>query len=418
VNLQTYNVAIIGGGAAGMMAAIAASENGKKVVVIEKNKQLGKKLLITGKGRCNITNYCDVKELIANCPRNGRFMTNAFYHFNSFQTIDFFHNLGLQTKIERGNRVFPQSDKASDVVKVLQLKLTELKVDIINQPAKKLVKTAKVFAVQLQNGQNIRAEKLIIATGGKSYPATGSTGDGYKFAKSFGHKLTRFQPSLVPLEAKYFIDTNQKNIPQLNVNQLQGLSLKNVAIEVWHENTKLYEDFGEMLFTHFGVSGPIILSASSHLRQINSHLLKIDLKPALDEAKLDKRLVREFEQNSNKQLQNILKNLLPKKMIPVFLQLVAINPEIPANRITKAQRKQIGWQLKNLWLKLEKFRPIHEAIITSGGVEVSQIDPQTMESKLVPGLYFAGEVLDVDAYTGGFNLQIAWSSGFVAGNSV
>lgn len=416
--MQTYNVAIIGGGAAGIMTAIAAAENGKKVVVIEKNKQLGKKLLITGKGRCNITNYCDVKELIANCPRNGRFMTNAFYHFSAFQTIDFFNNLGLETKIERGNRIFPRSNKASDVVKVFQRKLTKLNIEIINQPAKKMMKTAKLFVVQLQNGQNIRAEKLIIATGGKSYPATGSTGDGYKFARSFGHKITRFQPSLVPLEAKYFVDGKQKIIPKLNVNQLQGLSLKNVAIEVWQGNSKLYEDFGEMLFTHFGVSGPIILSASSHLRQINSYLLKIDLKPALDEAKLDKRLVREFQENSNKQLQNILKNLLPKKMIPLFVHLIDINPEIAANKITKTQRKQIGWQLKNLWLKLEKFRPIHEAIITSGGVDVKQIDPQTMESKLVPGLYFAGEVLDVDAYTGGFNLQIAWSSGFVAGDSV
>ncbi|MCF7792988.1 MAG: NAD(P)/FAD-dependent oxidoreductase [Candidatus Cloacimonetes bacterium] len=435
-----YDVMVIGGGAAGMMAAGFAAKSGKRTILIEKNPVLGKKLLITGKGRCNITNYCDVHELVENIPINGKFLINTFYQFNSYDTISFFSDLGLEVKIERGNRVFPASDKAKDVVQVLIKYIHKNKVEVLHTAVESVMKFGSLFAAKLINGEVVRAEKLIIATGGKSYPGTGSTGDGYKFAREFGHKLTRFKPSLVPIEAKQFVkpcewsqtftmvgekhstigeDSQKKPFARsIRIPALKDLGLKNVKIRIIDRNSKIvYEDFGEMEFTNYGVTGPIILSASSHLRKIEDHILSIDLKPALSEEKLDLRLQREFQNNSNKQFKTILKNLLPIKMIPVFNILLNIPENKKGAEITKPERSNLLYLLKNFQIELEKFRPIQEAIITSGGVNVKEIDPKTMESKLVPGLFFAGEILDCDAYTGGFNLQIAWSTGFVAGNS-
>ncbi|MBC8416158.1 MAG: NAD(P)/FAD-dependent oxidoreductase [Candidatus Cloacimonetes bacterium] len=443
-----YDVIVIGGGAAGLMAAGTAVKHGRKTLLIEKNPVLGKKLLITGKGRCNLTNYCDVPELIENIPRNGKFLINAFHRFSSEDTVSFFNDLGLATKIERGNRVFPASDKAKDVVERMIKYTIGNGVEVIHNAAREIMKFGNLFAVKLINDDVLRSEKIIIATGGKSYPGTGSTGDGYKFARQLGHKTTRFKPSLVPIEANEFLkpcewlktfamvedqtlhniheDTTtltevsqaQPSVRSYHVTDLQDLTLKNVGISLLNKNgKKVYKDFGEMLFTHFGVSGPVILSASSHVKKIEEHTLVIDLKPALDEEKLDLRLQRDFKENSNKEFQNILKNLLPSKMIPVFIELSGIPAKRKAHQINREERKQIGFLLKNLTIKLEKFRPIKEAIITSGGVEVKEINPKTMESKIVSGLFFAGEVIDVDGHTGGFNLQIAWSTGFVAGMS-
>lgn len=409
-----YDLIVIGGGAAGMMAAGVAAKNGNRTILIEKNPVLGKKLMITGKGRCNITNYCDVPELIENIPTNGKFLTNAFYQFDAYAAISFFSDLGLEIKIERGNRVFPESDKAKDVVQALIKFIHQNKVEVLHTAVDSVMKFGSLFAAKLINGEVVRSEKMIIATGGKSYPGTGSTGAGYKFAREFGHKITRFKPSLVPIEAMQFYPVNKR----VGIPALQGLSLKNTTISILDKNgKKVYEDFGEMLFTHFGVSGPMILSASSHIGKIDEHILKIDLKPALDEKMLDLRLQKEFSASPQKQFQNILKNLLPAKLIPVFIILSCIPAEKKAGQISKEERKRTLDLLKNLQIKLDKFRPIQEAIITSGGVNVNDIDPKTMQSKLVPGLYFAGEILDCDAYTGGFNLQIAWSTGFAAGNN-
>ena len=418
--MKVYDVIVIGGGAAGMMAAGIAAKNGLDVTLIEKNAVLGKKLLITGKGRCNITNLCYERELIENTQVNGKFLTNAFYQFNSFATIDFFNELGLETKIERGNRVFPESDKAKDVVKTLIKFVSKNKVNIVHKAAIDLMKVGEIFAAKLVDEDVIKAKKLIIATGGKSYPGTGSTGDGYKFARKMGHQITNFYPALVPINAKRIERLKDcENSVGCDVKDLQGLSLKNTAIKIVTKSGKtIHEDFGEMLFTHFGVSGPIILSASSHIRKIDGHKLVIDLKPALSEQKLDRRLQRDFTEQSNKQFKNILRNLLPKKMIPIIINTSGIHKDKPANQITKEERIFIVRALKNLTIKLDKFRPIAEAIITSGGVDVNQINPKNMESKLVAGLFFAGEILDCDAYTGGFNLQIAWSTGFAAGSSV
>jgi predicted Rossmann fold flavoprotein len=417
--MENYDVIVIGGGAAGMMAAGTAAKNGKRVILVEKNPVLGKKLLITGKGRCNITNYCDVRELIENVPVNGKFLTNTFYGFNSYDAVAFFNDNGLETKVERGNRVFPTTDKAMDVVEVLMKFIYKYKVNVLHSSATDVMQFGKIFAVKLENNEVIKAGKLIIATGGKSYPSTGSTGEGYKFARNFGHKITKFKPSLVPIIAKgIFPLKDVHNSKGSNVKDLQGLSLKNTAIKIVDAKGKtVYEDFGEMLFTHFGVSGPMILSATSHIRDLDGHRLVIDLKPALTIEKLDERLQRDFKEFSNKQFKNILKNLLPKKMIPIIQQLSGIYEDKPVHQITGKERKNLITALKELTIQLIKFRPISDAIITSGGVDVSQINPKTMESKLVPGLYFAGEVLDCDAYTGGFNLQIAWSTGYAAGNS-
>jgi predicted Rossmann fold flavoprotein len=411
------DIIVIGGGAAGMFAAGFAGKNGKNVTLIEKNPILGKKLLITGKGRCNITNNCDVKELIANIAVNGKFLTNVFYGFPSADAVSFFEEVGLQVKTERGNRVFPVSDKAADVVKALEGFLHQHNVKSITVAVKDIKKFGNIFAVRLVDDTVLRTQKVIIATGGKSYPGTGSTGDGYKFARDFGHNITKIKPALVPIEAKDFV-IHGKTITNVQVADLQGLSLKNAAIKITDNADKtIYKDFGEMLFTHFGVSGPMILSASSVVKKIDNHKLSIDLKPALDEKQLDARIQRDFKLNSNKRYENILKFLVPKKLIPVIIQLSGIEPEKQVNQINKSERRNLVYLLKNLNVRLEKFRSIKESIITSGGVDVKEINPKNMESKLIEGLYFAGEVIDCDAYTGGFNLQIAWSTGFAAGNS-
>jgi len=417
--MENYDVIVIGGGAAGMMAAGTAAKNGKRVILIEKNPVLGKKLLITGKGRCNITNHCDVPQLIENVPVNGKFLTNAFYGFSSYDTVSFFNEAGLETKVERGNRVFPASDKAMDVVEILMKFIYKHKVNVLHSSAAEVMQFGKIFAIKLENNEVVKGEKLVITTGGKSYPTTGSTGDGYKFARDFGHSVSKFKPSLVPIIAKRIFPVERSaNSKGCNVKDLQGLSLKNTAIKIIDSKGKtVYEDFGEMLFTHFGVSGPMILSATSHIRALDGHKLVIDLKPALSEDKLDERLQRDFKEFSNKQFKNILKNLLPKKMIPIIQQISGIPEEKPVHQITGKERTNLITSLKELTIQLNKFRPISDAIITSGGVDVSQVNPKTMESKLVPGLFFAGELLDCDAYTGGFNLQIAWSTGYAAGIS-
>jgi len=404
-SLDIEKIIVIGGGASGMIAAGIAAERGLDVTLIERNPNLGKKLLITGKGRCNLTNYCDVKELIQNVPTNGKFLTNAFYRFSAFDTIEFFHKLCLETKIERGNRVFPKSDKAVDVVFCLEYFMKKNKVKILHNKVKNINKKSDKFEITITGNETLTCDKVIIATGGKSYPGTGSTGDGYQFAQKFGHRIIPFRPSLVPIESKDI------------VKSLQGLPLKNVSIQIYDKNNEIvYNDFGEMLFTHFGVSGPIILSASSHVRKLDNHILIIDLKPALSSEQLDRRIQRDFQNNPNKYFENVLKFLLPKKLIPIIIELSEINGKKQVNQITKEERKRLIHLLKNLTIKLEKFRSIKEAIITSGGVDVNEINPQTMESKLVKGFFFAGEILDVDAYTGGFNLQIAWSTGFVSGS--
>ncbi|KXZ40305.1 hypothetical protein SAMN05661008_00141 [Alkalithermobacter thermoalcaliphilus JW-YL-7 = DSM 7308] len=401
-------VVVIGGGAAGMMAAGTAASRGLDVTLIEKNNILGKKILITGKGRCNITNSTDIEGFIKNTPVNGKFLYSAFYTFTNEDTIRFFNNLGVQTKVERGGRIFPISDKSKDVVIALEKYMKKNNVKIINDKVTEVVsKDNKISHVQLSNGQQIYCDSVIIATGGASYPATGSTGDGYKFAKENGHTIVPLKPSLVPLETK-----------EEWVKDLQGLSLKNVSIKVFNKkDKKVYEDFGEMIFTHFGVSGPIILSASSYMKKIEeeNYRLVIDLKPALSYEQLDKRVQSDFSKYINKIYANSLNDLLPKKLIPVIIQLSGIPKDKVVNEITKKERLDLVHLLKNLTVNIKSYRPLKDAIITSGGVKVSEINPSTMESKLVKGLYFAGEVIDVDAYTGGFNLQIAFSTGYLAG---
>ena len=425
-------VIVIGGGPAGMMSAISSAENGNKVIIIEKNKTLGKKLLITGKGRCNITSSIEMEDFIKNIPGNGKFLYSSFQNFTNTDIIKLLNAQGLQTKVERGNRVFPVTDKSEDVLKCFIKRIKELNIKImLNSKVSKIItknnildnknpkttsQKASVIGIQLDNGQKLIADKVILATGGKSYPITGSTGDGYKLAQKLGHTITKIKPSLVPLECY------EKNI----CKNIQGLSLKNVKIKLEDEekNKIIYEDFGEMLFTHFGVSGPIILSGSAHLTRYKKieELLKnkkiklhIDLKPALSEQKLDERVLRDFENIKNKQFKNCLDKLLPQKMITTIIDLSDINPEKRINEITKQERIRIVKLLKDLVLKIENFRPIDEAIVTSGGINVKEINPKTLESKIIGGLYFAGEIIDIDAYTGGFNLQIAYSTGYTAG---
>jgi len=413
--LKVRKIIVIGGGASGMIAAGIAAKQNLQVILIEKNPILGKKLLITGKGRCNITNYSDIENHIDNIPVNGQFMRNVYYQYSPYDLISFLNNLGLKTKIERGNRVFPVSDKASDVVKTFK-KFLSNNVRILQGNVKEIILLKKHFNVILTNKEKISADSVIIATGGKSYTGTGSTGAGYKFAKKFGHTIIPLKPSLVPIEAKNFHNYNGSINPNHLILQLQGLSLKNIFIKILDkDNHIIYKDFGEMLFTHFGISGPIILSATSHIRKIENNILIIDLKPALSYEQLDKRIQREIIENSQKKYINLLKSLLPKKFIPVFIELSNIPEDKPVNSITKKERNIIVKLLKNITVKLEKFRPINEAIITSGGVSVKEINPKTMESKLVKGLFFVGEIIDVNAYTGGYNLQIAFSTGYVAG---
>lgn len=395
-----------------MMAAIRAAELGNKVLLLEKNEKLGKKIYITGKGRCNLTNACDTEELFGNVPRNARFLYSAFYTFSNWQTIDFFEENGLKTKTERGERVFPVSDHSSDVIATLKRRLEKegVEVRLHTEVAELLVGVAKqVRGVRLSDGTELTADRVIIATGGVSYPATGSTGDGYRFAKELGHTVTRCIPSLVPFEAA-----------EAWVPELQGLSLKNISVSIYKDSKRLYEGFGEMLFTHFGVSGPLLLSASSLVNDYWNRFplqLKIDLKPALTEQQLDKRILRDFEENANKSLKNAVQKLFPARLVPVMTALSGIPEEKRVNEITREERAAFVQLIKGLPVTLTGFRDFKEAIITRGGVSVKEVNPSTMESKLVKGLFFAGEVLDLDALTGGFNLQIAWSTGYAAGDS-
>lgn len=420
-------VVVIGGGPAGMMSAITSAENGNKVILIEKMQSLGRKLCITGKGRCNITSSLEMSEFIKNTPGNGMFLYSCFNNFTNQDIIDFLDKQGLKVKEERGNRYFPVTDRAKDVLDCFIKKLKELNVEImLNTKVLEIItENDAVAGVRVENthiSENkkksdiIEAKKVILATGGKSYPLTGSTGDGYSFAKRLGHTITPIKPSLVPLE------TYEKE----TVKQMQGLSLKNVEINIIDKtnNKTIYNDFGEMLFTHFGVSGPTILSGSAHLvryRNIETLLnnknilLTIDLKPALSEEKLDERILRDFQELKNKQFKNGLDKLLPKKLIPVIINKTQINPDKKINEITKEERKKIIKALKCFELHIKCFRTIDEAIITSGGINIKEINPKTMESKIINGLFFAGEIIDVDSYTGGFNLQIAYSTGYTAG---
>ncbi|MBQ8057158.1 MAG: NAD(P)/FAD-dependent oxidoreductase [Ruminococcus sp.] len=401
-------VIVIGGGAAGMMAAGIAAQNGAQVLLFEKNEKTGRKLLITGKGRCNITNFCDNDEFISNIPTNPRFMYSAINAFSTYDTVAFFEDLGVATKVERGNRVFPVSDKAMDVCDAMRHFVLNNSVEIINESVKALVVKDGVLKGVKTDKNTYYCDSVIIATGGMSYPKTGSTGDGYIFAKSVGHTINKPTPSLVPLVSD-----------DAFCKELQGLSLKNVAVTVIDEiaRKEIYCDFGEMLFTHFGLSGPTILSASAHMRDMSyeRYTVHIDLKPALDVETLDKRLLKDFSKFINKDIVNALVELMPKSLIPVLLNLCGIDPHTKCNSVTVKQRKAIVNTLKNLTVKIKGFRPIDEAIITCGGVNVNEIDPKTMCSKICPNLYFAGEVIDVDAYTGGFNLQIAFSTGYLAG---
>lgn len=401
---------VVGGGAAGMMAAGTAAQLGKKVLLIEKNARLGRKLGITGKGRCNLTNNCSVQDVIDAVPTNPRFLYSALSQFPPQSVMGFFEELGLPLKTERGQRVFPESDRASDVIDALTRFLQQNHVRIVHGNVRKLLLEPEgVGGVVLQDGTEIFARQVIVACGGKSYPGTGSTGDGYTLARQAGHTIVPLRPSLVPLE------TQGKECAEM-----QGLALKNTAIRVYEKQKLIYEDFGELLFTHFGLSGPVILSASSHMRKMNPgvYRISIDLKPALSLERLDARLQRDFEENSNKDFINSLSALLPRKMIPVLVAHSGIAPETKCNGITREQRRDFAGLLKDFSIAVQGFRPIEEAIITSGGVNVKEISPKTMESKLVKGLYFSGEVLDVDAYTGGFNLQIAFATGRLAAEAV
>ncbi|MBQ7505115.1 MAG: NAD(P)/FAD-dependent oxidoreductase [Ruminococcus sp.] len=400
--------AIVGGGAAGLMAAGFASMYGAEVVVFEKMPRVGRKILISGKGRCNITNACDIETFMSNVPVNNKFLYSAINNFPPFDIIDFFENLGLKTKIERGNRVFPESDKAMDVVDTMRRFATDNGARI---------KTAEVEDIIIENNavKSVRADgkiydfdSVILATGGLSYPRTGSTGDGFRFAEKLGHTVIPAKPSLVPLES-----------PDKSCKEMQGLSLKNVGLKVTDNSGKtVYTDFGEMLFTHFGLSGPMILSASCNMRDYSlEYTAHIDLKPALDREQLDKRILRDFNENINKAVSNSLSALLPKKMIPVVLERWNIQQDKKCNSVTREERSRLISLLKDFTISISGPRPIEEAIITSGGVKVSEINPKTMESKLIKGLYFAGELIDVDAYTGGFNLTIAWATGKLAGES-
>ena len=406
-------VLVIGGGPAGMMAAYAAATNGHQVTLLEKNEKLGKKLYITGKGRCNITNACETEELFQAVVSNPKFLYSAFYTFDNHQVIDFFEQHGLATKIERGNRVFPVSDHSSDVISTLQKALRELGVTVRlhTQVLQLEVEDGRVAGVELQDHTRLSADAVILATGGMSYPATGSTGDGYRFADACGHRLVEASPSLVPLVVK-----------EGWIGELQGLSLKNIAVRFTMGTKTVYEDFGEMLFTHFGVSGPVILSASAALKpaMITSRelVLHIDLKPALDPDQLDKRILRDFDENKNRQFKNALNKLLPATMIPVVVSLSGIDPDKQVNEVSKEERLKLVNLLKDFTLQITDTRGFKEAIITKGGVSVKDVNPSTMESKLVKNLYLCGELLDLDAYTGGYNLQIAWSTGYLAGMNI
>ena len=402
------DVIVVGGGPAGMMAAISAAEGGASVLLLEPNERLGKKLNITGKGRCNLTNNCGLEEFLGSVPRNGRFLYSAYACFSSADVMAFFGELGVPLKTERGGRVFPVSDRAFDISGALERRLKRLKVSIRRDRVQSLTIREGVLQGVQGEREDYAADCVIVASGGVSYPLTGSTGDGYLLAEQAGHTVVEPRGSLVPLCAAGGLCPS-----------LQGLSLKNAVLRVYENNKKIYSDFGEMLFTHFGVSGPMILSASAHMRHFGrkSYRLEIDLKPALDESALDKRLLSDFSKRANSDFLHSLDDLLPRKLIEPFVDLTGINPRQKVHDLTKEQRRRVLTLLKAFPIEIKGPRPAAEAIVTSGGVTVKEVNPSTLESKILPGLYFAGEVLDVDAYTGGFNLQIAWCTGRLAGQS-
>ena len=406
-------VVVIGGGAAGMMAAIAAGRAGHQVRLYEKNEKLGKKLFITGKGRCNITNGCDTEDFFGNIVRNAKFLYSSIYSFTNQDIIKLLEENGCPVKTERGNRVFPVSDKSSDVIKALSAEMKKQKVEIHLQEeaAGIVVENGRAAGIRLKrSGKMVAADAVILATGGLSYPSTGSTGDGYRFAGEFGHTTAALSPALVPFEVKEPV-----------VKELMGLSLRNIQIRVLKGKKVLYQEFGEMLFTHFGVSGPVLLSASSYVAgelKKEPLTLSIDLKPALSEEQLDARILRDFDELKNRQYKNALIHLLPAKMMPVIVDRSGICPEKKVHEITREERRRIVQEIKNFRLTLTGLRDYKEAIITQGGISVKEVNPSTMESRLLPGLYLAGELLDVDGVTGGFNLQIAWSTGYLAGSSI
>ena len=396
---------IIGGGAAGCFAAVHAARYGKSVLLFEKNEKLGRKLRITGKGRCNVTNNSSTEEHMKNIPVNPRFMYSSFAGFDAESTMSFFEELGVPLKTERGNRVFPVSDNANDIADALASEMKKLGVKVINKRVSEILTGNGAVCGVSAGGEEYRSKSVLIACGGRSYPATGSTGDGYTLAQALGHTVTELKPSLVPLVS-----------PDKYCAEMMGLSLRNVTIDLMDGNKSIYSEMGEMLFTHFGVSGPLVLSASSHIRdmQPDRYRLLIDLKPALSPEQLDARIQRDFADNLNRDFQNGIRKLLPAKLIPVAVRLSEIEPGRKINGITREERHRLGELLKAFPVRISGFRPIDEAIITSGGVSVKELDPKTMESKLVRGLFFAGEVIDVDAYTGGFNLQIAFSTAYTA----
>ena len=404
---MSFDGIIIGGGPAGMMAAITAARSGAEVLLLEKNDRLGKKLLITGKGRCNVTNDCSAEEVLRNTPRNGKFLYSAMAAFPPQSVIEFFRCNGCSVKTERGQRVFPESDRSQSVLDALQRQLKQQKVTVQTCKVERILEeNGKAVGVMTSDGA-LHADWVVLATGGASYPATGSTGEGYRMAKALGHTIIEPQGSLVPLEAA-----------GEDCQKMQGLALRNVGVKLLNPKGKaVYKDFGEMLFTHFGVSGPTVLSASAHIGKGEGWKLRIDLKPALEENKLDDRILRDLELYQNRSMENALTDLLPRSMIPVVLDRIGVERNLQANSFTRANRRALVQMLKEFDVEITGKRPVAEAIITSGGVKVSEIDPKTMESKKVDGLYFAGEIIDCDAYTGGFNLQIAWATGFAAGKA-
>ena len=409
MNADSPALVVIGGGPAGMMCAYQAAKRGLAVTLLEPNDKLGRKLRITGKGRCNLTNNCDVKTFMANIPGDGRFLYSALSRLGPAETMAFFEENGLPLKTERGNRVFPQSDNANDVANLMASLCRRAGVRILKRRAGQIIAENGAVAGVMTDAGCIPCRAAAVCTGGLSYPLTGSDGAGYRFAEALGHTVNPTRPSLVPLES-----------PDEYCAEMQGFSLKNVTLSAYENGKLLYKELGEMLFTHFGVSGPLVLSASAHMRKMGSaaYRLEIDLKPGLDEKKLDARLLRDFEKYANKEYKNALGDLLGSKMIPVVIRLSGIPEDTRVNHITREQRMKLLHLLKAFPVAVSGARPIDEAIVTAGGVSTKEVNPRTMESKLLSGLYFAGEVLDLDAYTGGFNLQIAWSTGFVAGNSV